>query len=368
MLTDNNQRLDAGSVSRNIASSLTDNYYDLSTVRRLISDGRDVRVTFAVTEAFAGDAGATVELQVVAMPAVAPVRSSATVTFDATGGAIEDMVAWTAHGHKVGTPVVFTGSGTVPTGLTKGVTYFVIEGTADAFQVATTLENALDGTEVQMTGDGTATITGTAWPDGLAGAVTFDATGGTVEDMVTWTAHGFAKGTPIRFTTGDSGVMPTGLTEDTIYYVAAPSTNYFQVSTSLANALLPTPTVVNFSDDGTALLNAIAYPYVLASSGEIPLTLLTLKSIKELALDPVHFIGTTAGGLQVPGGRYVYGRVLYRYPGTAPAPKAKPRVQFDTSYGSFVVELEPDLAPATVATEVIKMGRNRTGQAFNTAW
>ena len=33
----------------------------------------------------------------------------------------------------------------------------------------------------------------------------------------------------------------------------------------------------------------------------------------------------------------------------SPTPKAKPRIQFDTSYGSFVVELEPDLAPATAA-------------------
>lgn len=36
-------------------------------------------------------------------------------------------------------------------------------------------------------------------------------------------------------------------------------------------------------------------------------------------------------------------------PSASPAPKAKPQVQFETSYGSFVVELEPDLAPATVA-------------------
>jgi len=35
----------------------------------------------------------------------------------------------------------------------------------------------------------------------------------------------------------------------------------------------------------------------------------------------------------------------------APAerPKAKPRVRIDTSYGAFVVELEPDLAPKSVA-------------------
>jgi len=33
----------------------------------------------------------------------------------------------------------------------------------------------------------------------------------------------------------------------------------------------------------------------------------------------------------------------------APAPKAKPRVRIDTSYGSIVVELDPEVTPATVA-------------------
>ena len=34
---------------------------------------------------------------------------------------------------------------------------------------------------------------------------------------------------------------------------------------------------------------------------------------------------------------------------TAPAPKVKPRVQLETGYGPIVIELEPELAPATVA-------------------
>jgi len=36
-------------------------------------------------------------------------------------------------------------------------------------------------------------------------------------------------------------------------------------------------------------------------------------------------------------------------PEPTPAPKPKPRVKFETSYGPIVVELEPELAPATVA-------------------
>ncbi|MFZ1615410.1 MAG: peptidylprolyl isomerase [Holophaga sp.] len=36
-------------------------------------------------------------------------------------------------------------------------------------------------------------------------------------------------------------------------------------------------------------------------------------------------------------------------PEPTPAPKPKPRVQLNTSYGPIVLELEPDVAPATVA-------------------
>ena len=51
--------------------------------------------------------------------------------------------------------------------------------------------------------------------------------------VVTWTAHGFAAGTPIVFTT--TGALPTGLTTGTQYYVAAspaPTTNTFSVTTT----------------------------------------------------------------------------------------------------------------------------------------
>lgn len=53
-------------------------------------------------------------------------------------------------------------------------------------------------------------------------------------------------------------------------------------------------------------------------------------------------------------------------PAAAPAPRAKPRVQIDTNYGPFVLELEPDLAPATVANflRYVKDGHYR-GTTFH---
>ena len=55
--------------------------------------------------------------------------------------------------------------------------------------------------------------------------------------VVSWTAHGFAAGTAVVFTT--TGALPTGLVADTTYYVCSGATlltDSFSVSSSLANA------------------------------------------------------------------------------------------------------------------------------------
>ena len=57
------------------------------------------------------------------------------------------------------------------------------------------------------------------------------------------------------------------------------------------------------------------------------------------------FLALAAAGLALPA----QDRKAPPSPTAAPTPRAKPQVQFETNYGPFVVELEPDLAPATVA-------------------
>jgi hypothetical protein len=77
---------------------------------------------------------------------------SATVTFtNAT-----DLVNLTAHGVAAGASVIFTTSGTMPTGLTKDTRYYIIAPTANAFQVST----EPGGTAINFTTDGSGTITG----------------------------------------------------------------------------------------------------------------------------------------------------------------------------------------------------------------
>ena len=56
---------------------------------------------------------------------------------------------------KTGTPVVLTTSGTAPTGLTAGTTYYVIRLSATSISLASSLANAVAGTAIDITGQGT---------------------------------------------------------------------------------------------------------------------------------------------------------------------------------------------------------------------
>lgn len=64
------------------------------------------------------------------------------------------------HGLTVGSPVVFATTGTLPTGLTAGTTYYVIAAgfTATTFSVAATPGGA--GIQTTLAGSGTHTVTG----------------------------------------------------------------------------------------------------------------------------------------------------------------------------------------------------------------
>lgn len=58
-----------------------------------------------------------------------------------------------------GAAVVLTTSTTAPTGLTAGVTYYVIRGSTTLVKLATTLANAQNGTAIDITGQGVGTHT-----------------------------------------------------------------------------------------------------------------------------------------------------------------------------------------------------------------
>lgn len=75
------------------------------------------------------------------------------------------VVSWANHGLVAGQPVVFSTEGTLPTGISDGVIYYVIATglTAGEFSVSATK----DGAAVAVTGAGTGDLIATAPPVGM---------------------------------------------------------------------------------------------------------------------------------------------------------------------------------------------------------
>lgn len=73
------------------------------------------------------------------------------------------VVTWTGHGFKCLSPVYFSTSGALPTGLTAFTAVYITCGaslTTNTFQVSTTEANALAGTSINFTGSQSGTQTG----------------------------------------------------------------------------------------------------------------------------------------------------------------------------------------------------------------
>ena len=73
------------------------------------------------------------------------------------------VVTLASHGYVTGTPIVFTTTGALPTGITAGTTYYVvaIADSTGTFNIATSVANAIAGTLVATTGSQSGTHTGT---------------------------------------------------------------------------------------------------------------------------------------------------------------------------------------------------------------
>lgn len=82
-------------------------------------------------------------------------ENSAVVTIS---NASPGVVTWTAHGLSDGDAVVLSTTGTLPTGLTAGTTYYVTGSTTNSFSLAATA----GGTAINTTGAGTGIHTATA--------------------------------------------------------------------------------------------------------------------------------------------------------------------------------------------------------------
>lgn len=121
-------------------------------------------VTTATTDAFD-----IVSAHTIGVHAVVDVNTPAADTFEPSDvDATEDTITITAHGLTTGLKVQVSSATTLPAGLTGATDYFVIVVDADTFKLASSLANALAGTDVDITDQGTGTHTIT--PTALAGA------------------------------------------------------------------------------------------------------------------------------------------------------------------------------------------------------
>jgi hypothetical protein len=69
------------------------------------------------------------------------------------------LITITSHGFVTGTPIKVTSSTTIPSGITSGLTYYVIKSDANSFWLATTAANAFTGTKITISSQGAGTHT-----------------------------------------------------------------------------------------------------------------------------------------------------------------------------------------------------------------
>jgi hypothetical protein len=173
-----------------------------------------------------------------------------------------DTITIPGHGFLQGELVQYDSQGqTAITGLTTATPYYVIFVNGDNIKLATTPENAIAGTAVNLTaaGVGTHKITSLSkTPDGtyeiatVPSATSFTATArGTVPTIVKTfnprstvdpnletfkiPSHGFLTGTAVTYSRGEDTAI-SGLTHNTVYYVVAVNRDYIKLATSASDA------------------------------------------------------------------------------------------------------------------------------------
>jgi len=175
-----------------------------------------------------------------------------------------DTITIPSHGFLQGELVQYDSQGqTVINGLTTATPYYIIFVDGDNIKLATTPENAIAGTAINLiaspAGVGTHKLTSLSkTPDGIydiatvPNATSFTATArGTVPSIVKTfnprstvdlnletfkiPSHGFLTGTAVTYSAGGNTAI-SGLTNATVYYVVAVNRDYLKLSTSASNA------------------------------------------------------------------------------------------------------------------------------------
>lgn len=148
------------------------------------------------------------------------------------GDATANTLTLTSHGLANDTKIRLVDGGSTPGGTDNVTLYWVINQTANNFQIST----SQGGAAVDFTSAGSGVV--------VLRVCTADNT----TDTFTLPGHGLPNGNPVTFNT--SGTMPTGLYKSTRYWVVTVTTDTFQISDTRGG------TPINFTSNGTGLLTA----------------------------------------------------------------------------------------------------------------
>lgn len=151
------------------------------------------------------------------------------------------------HGLATGMPVTLYASTTTPSaipgGITAGSTYYAIRTSDLEFRLATSGNNAANGTSLDITSTGAGSIT--VSPASAGWSIAPSAVDAAADTFTANYPHGFVTGQRVTFLSSGN---PGGLSNNAIYYVIVESANSLKLANSAANALAGT--AINLTSPG----------------------------------------------------------------------------------------------------------------------
>ena len=334
-----------------------------------------------------------------------------------------DTITLPSHGFLSGELVLYDAKGqTVVNGLTTATPYYIIFVDQDNIRLATTPENAVAGTAVNITdtpaGVGRHTLQSLSkTPDGIynitalnandPSTFTVEAQGSVPEIVKTFNpratidipqnafvipSHGFLTGTKVNYSKGAAATVISGLTDLTDYYVVAINRDYLRLASSAENAAAGT--VVTVTDYGTGVAHSFTTNQIngnVTGAGNVSITsgsvLVTgtgtqftkiLKVGDRFRLFPTNTTKThgtvqfaaadvntstnqIAKAHTLPTGQAV---VFSAGGGTAPSPLVEGTTYFVRSVSSTAITLHPTFVDARDNANTIDITAAGTGTAF----
>ena len=175
------------------------------------------------------------------------------------------------HEYETGDPIVYDKGGKVNgtdiTGLSSGTTYYVIRENEKLFKLATSYNNALAGTAINLTGTGNNSQTFGSEPSYFPEEATVATSAvSTANDTITINNHGYHTKDSILYENG-GGTSITGLTSGQVYYVVKIDANTFKLATTLSNAAASSPTTLDLTGTGNNAQYFTPYSKDFGSNG-----------------------------------------------------------------------------------------------------